>query len=156
MRVRDKGSEKINLILRCYVTMILIIGILPISPLTRTIAADNQVHGLPGITRIWAIDDGVKILRDDLNHPSANSYRNLVWDGEKVSLFGARNEVVAFQIMLESNAQGANAINVEISDLTNGAAIIPGSAASLQIHSITAENISNSLPHTTSIFLNPA
>jgi len=127
MRVHVKGSTKLNLILRYCTTLILLIGILPFNSFTHAQAADNRVPSLPGIARVWAIDDGVKVLRDEMNHPSANGYRNLVWDGERISLFGARNEVVAFQIILESDAQGARAINVEISDLSNEAAIIPGS-----------------------------
>lgn len=80
-----------------------------------------------GIARVWAIDDGEKILRDDLNHPLSSDPKNPVWDGETIQIFGARNEVVAFQLILQANASGAKEIDVQISDLLNGQTAIPGS-----------------------------
>jgi len=46
-----------------------------------------------------------------------------------VRIFGARNEVVAFQLILQANSEGAKGLRVEISDLENGGERIPGSAA---------------------------
>jgi hypothetical protein len=80
-----------------------------------------------GITRVWAIDDGEKVKREDLQHPLANSPQNLVWDGEKIQLFGARNEVVAFQLILQAGKQGASEVNLRVMDLLQGSYRIPGS-----------------------------
>jgi hypothetical protein len=85
-------------------------------------------HTKAGITRIWAVDDGEKIKREDLNHPLAASADNPVWDGSSISLFGVRNEVVAFQLIIEADASGTGEVDVRVSDLTQGANIIPGSA----------------------------
>ena len=80
------------------------------------------------LASIWAVDDGEKIFRDDLTHPlEAGGAGNSVWDGTTVSLFAGRNEVVAFQLILEADGAGASSVNVTISDLINGAATIPGS-----------------------------
>ncbi len=80
------------------------------------------------IANIWAVDDGEKIFQDDLSNPlKAGGGDNSVWDGSKVSLFAARNEIVAFQLILEADVTGANDVNVTISDLTNDAATIQGS-----------------------------
>ena len=54
-----------------------------------------------GIRRVWAVNDGEKIERDAKNHPA--SARNSVWDGRVVHVFGARNEVVAFQVIVEAD-----------------------------------------------------
>lgn len=82
-----------------------------------------------GIARVWAMDDGEKIKRDDLQHPLANSPENVVWDGNKIHIFGARNEIVAFQLIIEAGAKGAQDIDVSVSDLEQGVFVIPGSAS---------------------------
>ncbi len=87
--------------------------------------------GLPAfadLADIWAVDDGEKIFQEDLSNPlKAGGGDNSVWDGSKVSLFAARNEIVAFQIILEADASGASQVNVQVSDLVNGTASIRGS-----------------------------
>ncbi|HLN54592.1 MAG TPA: glycoside hydrolase domain-containing protein [Bacteroidales bacterium] len=81
-----------------------------------------------GITRIWVVDDGEKIRKDDVTNPLASDPQNLIWDGETISLFGGRNEFVAFQLIIQADTLGASKINVSISDLKNGTSLIPGSA----------------------------
>ena len=80
-----------------------------------------------GITRIWAVDDSEKIKRGDLKHPLANSPENAVWDGEKIRIFGARNEVVAFQLIIQAGGNGAKRVDVRVSDLSMWPYKIPGS-----------------------------
>jgi hypothetical protein len=95
----------------------------PSLPSTATITENS------GLTRVWAVDDGEKVKRGDLSHPLADSRENTVWDGEGVSIFGARNEIVAFQLILEAGASGAEDIDVYISDLSNGSFSISNSKA---------------------------
>lgn len=45
---------------------------------------------------MWAVGDGEKIERDDLNNPLKRG--NSVWDRRQVKLFGTRNEIIAFQL----------------------------------------------------------
>lgn len=77
-----------------------------------------------GIVSLWACNDGEKIEKDDLNNPNKNS--NSVWDGSKVKLFGARNEIIAFQLVIEAGANGINNLEVSLPELTHreGAASI--------------------------------
>jgi hypothetical protein len=65
-----------------------------------------------GIRRIWAVNDGEKIERDAKNHPA--SARNSVWDGRVVRVFAARNEVVAFQVIVEADARGIGALSLQL------------------------------------------
>jgi hypothetical protein len=46
------------------------------------------------VRAIWAIGDGDKVDRDEVAHPGRQA--NAVWDGTRVRVFGARNEIVAF------------------------------------------------------------
>jgi hypothetical protein len=81
-----------------------------------------------GISRIWAIDDSEKIRKDDINSPLAVDKNNAVWTNNTINIFGGRNEIVGFQLIIQTDAQGAKDVNVTISDLTNGNSKIPGSA----------------------------
>jgi hypothetical protein len=80
-----------------------------------------------GLRSIWAVDDGEKVFRTNLESTLKSGEGNSVWDGEKVRLFAARNEIVAFQLILEADDEGAAEVNVTVSDLTKGSASIRGS-----------------------------
>jgi hypothetical protein len=73
-----------------------------------------------GIALIWAVDDGEKVRQDDLDYWAKADPKNKVWDGTSVHLFGARNEVVAFQLILQASAAGASNVSVVLDSLTFG------------------------------------
>jgi hypothetical protein len=81
-----------------------------------------------GLTRVWAIDDGEKIRRDDISNALATDPNNAVWKNNSINIFGGKNEIVAFQLIIEAGNMGASNVNVTISDLKNGSSTIPGSA----------------------------
>jgi hypothetical protein len=54
------------------------------------------------VEAIWAVNDGEKVEKDDLANSSKRS--NSVWDGRKIRLFAARNEVIAFQVVVEAGS----------------------------------------------------
>ncbi len=68
-----------------------------------------------GVARVWAVSDGEKIEQDEL--ASALRARNSAWDGKTVRLFGARNEVIAFQVMVQSDARGIQALTAALPEL---------------------------------------
>jgi hypothetical protein len=66
---------------------------------------------------IWAINDGEKIERDELR--SALKRSNSVWDGRKIKVFGARNEIIAFQLIVEADRRNIAAFSVSLRELTH-------------------------------------
>lgn len=76
-------------------------------------------HTHAALTRYWAVDDSEKIMRQDINHPLANSPENPIWNGQQISLFGAQNEIVAFQLILEADNNGAQNVNVVFDALSS-------------------------------------
>jgi len=76
------------------------------------------------VRHVWAVNDGEKIERDDLNNPNKNS--NSAWDGHKIKIFGARNEIIAFQVIVEADQDGITHLTVALPELgrQNGSAII--------------------------------
>ncbi|SFS68975.1 DUF4091 domain-containing protein [Paenibacillus sp. BC26] len=66
---------------------------------------------------VWAVNDGEKVLKEDLENPNRNG--NSVWDGSLIRLFGARNETVAFQVIVEAGSTEVAGLYVEMSELVH-------------------------------------
>lgn len=64
------------------------------------------------VNHVWAINDGEKIERDDLANRSRKS--NSVWDGRHIRIFGGRNEIIAFQLIVESDKDGIERLTVAL------------------------------------------
>ncbi len=71
-----------------------------------------------GVRRVWAVHDGEKVERDAANHPAAT--RNAVWEGRDVRLFAARNEIIAFQVIVEADDRGVAALSLRLPSLNSG------------------------------------
>src|SRR5437016_1246324 len=61
-----------------------------------------------GITAIWANDGEDKVTRDE-RRASQNlaGVLNSVWDGTRIKIFGAKNEVISFNLVLEAPTAAA-------------------------------------------------
>jgi hypothetical protein len=89
-------------------------------------AREGRADGTSNITAVWANDGGDKVTRDELRASSnPGNVLNSVWDGTKITLFGAKNEVVAFNLILEASTSAATNITVSFNKLTgpNGSSI---------------------------------
>src|SRR6185436_15150948 len=62
-----------------------------------------------------AVNDGEKVERDDLENPNKSS--NSAWDGHRIKIFGARNEVIAFQLIVEADSDGVQSLTVSLPEL---------------------------------------
>ena len=83
------------------------------------------------ITAVWANEGGDKVTRDELRaSATAEPLLSSTWDGETVTVFGARNEVVGFNLVLEAPDDGAEAVSVHFDRLDgpDGAEIVSRSA----------------------------
>jgi hypothetical protein len=70
-----------------------------------------------GVRRIWAVSDGEKVDRDARDLPA--STRNSAWDGRVVRVSGARNEVVAFQVIVEADDHGIDQLSLRLPGLNS-------------------------------------
>jgi hypothetical protein len=68
-----------------------------------------------GVARVWAVNDGEKVERDNRRSPYAAA--NSTWDGRRIHLFGARNEVLAFQVIVEADGGGIEALTASLPEL---------------------------------------
>ena len=83
--------------------------------------ARNHAHNYASsnIQQVWVNEGGDKVTRDELRATNdSNSVLNSVWDGQKVTLFGAKNEVVAFNLLLEAPTEQASNVNIAFDALT--------------------------------------
>jgi hypothetical protein len=71
-----------------------------------------QESGISQIVRVWALGDGEKVYRNEINHPAKNG--NFIWDGHTIHLKGLYNEVLAFQVIVETARSGARAIELVV------------------------------------------
>lgn len=94
----------------CIVILIVLIGFNATTPY-----AQDTVN-----TVVWANTGGDKVTQDEhraSNDPSA--VLNSVWDGEHINIFGAKNEVVVFNLIIESPDQATNGVSI-VFDQLNG------------------------------------
>ncbi|HEY6549034.1 MAG TPA: hypothetical protein VI589_14055, partial [Vicinamibacteria bacterium] len=75
-------------------------------------------HAHAGARAIWALSDGDKVAIDERTH--ALRARNAVWDGRGLRLLAARNEIVAFQVVVEADEKGLGAVSVSLPFLARG------------------------------------
>lgn len=68
-----------------------------------------------GTRSIWSVNDSEKVDRDDVHHPAKSA--NSTWDGKKIKLFGARNEIVAFQVIVEADRDGIGRLSARLPEL---------------------------------------
>jgi hypothetical protein len=68
-----------------------------------------------GIGGVGAAHDGLGLGRDAADVPARG--RNAVWDGHAITLVAARNETVAFQVIVDADEQGIDALTVALPQL---------------------------------------
>jgi len=125
--------------------MFLTIALLMISRIPLYLFACNgtQEPHSSGII-VWANEGGDKVTRDELRAAAdPNAVLNSVWDGVGISLFGARNEVVSFNLVIEAPDSDATNVDVNISILTgpDGATITGRSASGNDVFNFVGRNI---------------
>ena len=87
---------------------------------TRRLALVMLLHAIDAcadVRRIWAVNDGEKVARDARDHPA--SLHNAAWDGHGVHLSGARNEIVAFQVIVDADDRGIDRLSVRLPQLVS-------------------------------------
>ena len=69
------------------------------------------------VRRVWAVNDGEKVERDARDHPASRG--NSAWDGRVVHVSGARNEVVAFQVIVEADEHRIDQLSLRLRELSS-------------------------------------
>src|SRR5665647_486333 len=96
--------------------------------------------GFAQVKNVWALGDGEKVFRFDLEHPCKNG--NFIWDGKTIHLKGLYNETLACQVIIETDTNGADGIEIAIDPPVNtatgkvigGNTLKYGTAGSIEIY----------------------
>ncbi len=64
------------------------------------------------VRKVWAVGDGEKIFKFDTDHFAENG--NSIWNGKAIKLRGLYNEVLGFQIIVEMDSLGVEALEISI------------------------------------------
>ncbi len=79
----------------------------------------ENLQFLPGsqLTAVWANEGGDKVTRDELRATRGMNVKNSAWDGSEIKQFGARNEVVSINLVLEAGKAAAKNVRVSFDEL---------------------------------------
>lgn len=69
--------------------------------------------------KIWVANAHNKITQDELRLVEAEDVTSKIWDGTNVNIFGAKNEVVSFQTIIEAPLKTSGVITFEFDTLTH-------------------------------------
>ena len=72
----------------------------------------NDQSAYSQVKNAWVAGDGEKVFRNDDMHPAKES--NYIWNGDTIRLKGLYNEVLAFQVIVEVDKKGAEAIEISV------------------------------------------
>lgn len=125
--------------------MFIAIGLLIASSVLLVLIPCNgaQESNDPGIL-VWANEGGDKVSRDELRaYADPNTVLNSVWNGTCISLFGARNEVVSFNLVIEAPNSDATGVDADVSSLTgtDGFSISSRSTSGADVFDFVGRNI---------------
>jgi len=116
----EMAPSRSAIVLKAAAASLLIIGLFFSLALTPLPYARGQASALD----VWAVSDCDKILRHE--QPWSSS---AVWSRQEgvVHLHAARNEYVAFQVMITASSRDLHGVDVACGDLRGGAGVIPSS-----------------------------
>jgi hypothetical protein len=83
------------------------------------------------LSAAWVNNGEDKVAQEEtrVSTNGAASAANSVWNGGQVSLFGAKNEVVEFNLVLEAASKAASNVSVKFNQLTGPGGAVIGSVA---------------------------
>jgi hypothetical protein len=69
------------------------------------------------LATIWAVDDGTKVRQNELHHPLQQGNGIFSLHERRVRLFGLRNEIISFQLILQGGHEDTPAVSVRLPSL---------------------------------------
>ena len=93
-----------------FVLVILVIGFL--SP--ATVYSSANIWAVDDSEKIRPADHGQNMQKDHEGTILSQSPHNLVWQNGQVHLFGAKNEIIAFQLIVEANGSPSTINSVDL------------------------------------------
>src|SRR5438046_1914181 len=67
---------------------------------------------------VWANEGGDKVTQNELRASRGENVTSSAWDGGTISLFGAKNEVVSFNLVIEAPSATVSNVSVQFNSLS--------------------------------------
>lgn len=102
---------------RCSLSALVALAAIGSLYLTRA-AAEELSHEATAITAVWASTGEDKVTRAELRSTKGRNVTSSTWDGRRITVFGARNEIVSFNLVLEAGERRAEALSLVFEPLS--------------------------------------
>lgn len=90
-----------------------------LDPIISTAYRRDSKSSVSATFQVWANNGEDKVTQDEQRATAdPASVLNSLWDGEKITIFGARNEVVSFNMVIEASIQNASNVKISFNRLT--------------------------------------
>ena len=102
------------------------------SQLNNTVLTVPTINGASApsfLSAVWANNGEDKVTQSELRATNGTTVTNNSWDGTKINLFGAQNEVVGCNVVLEAGTTAASNVSIQFQTLIGPAGAIIGSTS---------------------------
>lgn len=95
------------------------------SSLTSSLSSSSSSSTTPSpsplhLSAVWANDGGDKVAQNELRaSTNPNAVFNSLWNGQKIKIKGAKNEIVSFNLILESANSISSSISLQFDSLSH-------------------------------------
>ena len=104
----------------CYAAVVAAVCLACVFPVLPACATEAEPQALAGqgiVQSIWAVNDGERVEKYNDDGENPNKHGNSAWDGKTVRIFGGRNEVIAFQVIVETGPLGIRELSAGLPGL---------------------------------------
>jgi hypothetical protein len=106
-----------SILAKTWLRVAVVVGTLAACTWCPSARADEKLSP-SGISAVWANDGGDKVTQSELRGSAAvPKVVNAVWNRRGITLFGARNEVIGFNVIIEAAERTATDIEVRFDEL---------------------------------------
>ena len=95
----------------------------PVAPAAPAAPAPVPTQPSTGSVSVWVNDGAEKIIQEETRSFNGST-SNALWDGTTVRTFGARNEVVSFNVIVDNRGADLNEVRVDFDRLQNGGYVL--------------------------------
>lgn len=111
------------------------------------VSEDARRKNTPGpinLSAVWGNSGEDKVTRQEVRASiNPNTVLNRIWDGKRIKIFGAKNEMVSFNLIIESGTRTSKEVSVTLSELVdaNGNKISSSQVQAPQVFDWTTRDI---------------
>ncbi|HOW36377.1 MAG TPA: DUF4091 domain-containing protein [Candidatus Omnitrophota bacterium] len=142
-----KRFATVKILTGIFITVVFGLAILSLNsrktlPAEKKEEVDKVAQGMPRFA-VWANSGEDKVTKDELRLARGLDVKNSIWDGRTINLFGAKNEIISFNLILEAPIEDLKDLSVVFNSLSgpNSSVIQSRSATKDDLFNFVGRNI---------------